>query len=81
MQNYTEILKLALLIVGIVALAVVLLSVKVILQPKGKFSSMHIGDSPAMRQRGIHCVQSMDAMERKANPHRVTESRRKDERK
>ncbi len=26
-----------------------------------------------MRKQGIHCVQSMDAMERKENPHRVSE--------
>lgn len=26
-----------------------------------------------MRKRGIHCVQSMDAMERRNNPHKVEE--------
>lgn len=69
-------LKLLLLVGVIVAVAVALLCIKIILLPGGKFSSQHIGDSKAMRQRGIHCVQSMDAMERKANPHRVSERRR-----
>lgn len=68
-------LKLLLLVGGIVAVAVFLLCIKIILQPGGKFSSMHISDSKEMRKRGIHCVQSMDAMERKENPHKVRERR------
>lgn len=56
-------------------MAVFLLCIKIILQPGGKFSSMHISDSKEMRKRGIHCVQSMDAMERKENPHKVRERR------
>lgn len=56
-------MKLALLILGIVALSVALLSVRVIFG--GRFGAKHIGQSKEMRQRGIHCVQSMDAMERK----------------
>ncbi len=70
-------LKLLLLVAGIVAVAVALLCIKLILQPGSKFSSMHIGDSKEMRRRGIHCVQSMDAIERKENPHRVSESRKR----
>jgi hypothetical protein len=31
----------------------------------GEFRSQHIGQSKEMRRRGIHCVQSMDRMERK----------------
>lgn len=37
-----------------------LLSVKLILKRDGKFSSMHIHDSEAMKQRGIHCVLDQD---------------------
>lgn len=66
-------LKLFLLVAGFVALAVAFLCIRVILLPHGRFGSKHIGQSKAMRQRGIHCVQSMDAMERKENPHRVKE--------
>ena len=68
-------LKLALITLGFVGLSVILLCIKVILVPGGKFGSTHIGGSKAMRKRGIHCVQSMDAMERRPNPNRVSERR------
>lgn len=53
-----------------------LLCIKMLLVRGGKFSSTHIGGSKAMRKRGIHCVQSMDAMERRPNSHRVEERSR-----
>ncbi len=43
-----------------VALAVVGLSVRVLLKKNGRFSSQHIGGSKAMRERGIHCVNTQD---------------------
>lgn len=49
-----------LLTVLIIAISVALLSVKVLLTRNGKFSSMHIHDSKAMRDRGIHCVVDED---------------------
>ena len=49
-----------LLTVLIIAISVALLSVKVLLRKNGKFSSMHIHDSEAMRERGIHCVVDED---------------------
>ena len=36
------------------------LCIKLLLRPDGRFSSMHIHDSKAMRERGIHCVIDMD---------------------
>ena len=45
-----------LLTVLIIAIAMVLLSVKVLLTKNSRFSSMHIHDSQAMKDRGIHCV-------------------------
>lgn len=69
-------LKLALLTIGIVFIAIILLCVKLIFVRDGKFSSMHIGDSKEMKRRGIHCVQSMDAMARKENPYKVKEHSR-----
>ena len=62
-------LKVALLTLGIVALSVLFLCVKMLLKPGSSFGSTHIGGSKAMRERGIHCVQSMDAMERREKPH------------
>lgn len=44
----------------IIAISVALLSVKVLLRKNGRFSSMHIHDSEAMRERGIHCVVDED---------------------
>lgn len=49
-----------LLTVLIIAISVALLSVKVLLLKNGRFSSMHIHDSEAMRERGIHCVVDED---------------------
>ena len=62
-------LKLALITLGIVALSVLFLCIKMLLKPGSKFGSTHIGGSKAMRERGIHCVQSMDALERREKEH------------
>lgn len=48
------------LTVLIIAIAVVLLSVKVLLKKKGTFPSQHIHDNPALRKSGIHCVLEQD---------------------
>ena len=69
-------LKLALITLGIVALSVLLLCIKMLLKPGSKFGSTHIGGSKAMREKGISCAQSMDAMMRRENPHRVQERRK-----
>jgi len=66
-------LKVALLTVGIVAISIALLCVKLIVLPNGKFTSSHISDSKEMRKRDIHCVQSMDRMMRRENPNKVKE--------
>ena len=56
-----------LLSVLIIAIAVVLLSLKVLLKKGGRFSSMHIHDSKAMQERGIHCVIDQDREAREAD--------------
>ena len=66
-------MKVAILTLGIVALSVLFLCVKMILKPGSKFGSTHIGGSKAMRDRGIHCVQSMDAFDRREKKTRVRE--------
>lgn len=48
----------------IIAIAVMLLSVKVIFKKNGSFTSQHIHDSVAMRDRGIHCVIDQDREQR-----------------
>ena len=44
----------------IIAAGMLLLLVKVLLRRNGTFSSQHIHDSKAMRDRGIHCVMDQD---------------------
>jgi hypothetical protein len=44
----------------IIAIAIALLSVKVIVKKNGKFSSQHIHDNEALRKKGIHCVIDQD---------------------
>lgn len=50
------------LIVSIVIIGagMALLLVKVLLKRNGSFSSQHIHDSQAMKDRGIHCVMDQD---------------------
>ena len=67
-------LKLLLLTLGICAISILLLSIRILLQKGGKFRSLHIGQSPEMLKKGIHCVQSMDRMMRHQSPHRVKEN-------
>ena len=77
MQIYENMLKLSLLCLGIIAVSMFFLSVGVLFSRWHTFRSQHIGHSAAMRRRGIHCVQSMDAIERRMadNPHRVREKK------
>ena len=44
----------------IIAVAMALLLVKVLWKKDGRFSSQHIHDSEAMRERGVHCVIDQD---------------------
>ena len=68
-------LKLLLLTLGICAISALLLSIRILLQKGGKFRSLHIGQSPEMRKKGIHCVQSMDRMMRQQSKHKVEEKK------
>ena len=62
----------------IIAIAIAFLCVKVIFRRNGSFSSQHIHDSEAMRQRGIHCVLDQDREMRTRSPLAVSERRKKD---
>ena len=55
-----------LLSVLIIAICVALLCVKIILRKNGQFSSQHIHDNPALREKGIHCVIDQDKEARQA---------------
>lgn len=53
-----------LLIILLLGLAMIGLCVRVIVKKNGRFSSQHIGGNKAMRERGIHCVNTQDWEER-----------------
>ncbi len=63
------------LIVSIVIIGagMALLLVKVLLKRNGSFSSQHIHDSQAMKDRGIHCVIDQDREMRQAARTAVSE--------
>ncbi|MDO4190218.1 MAG: hypothetical protein Q4D14_00845 [Bacteroidales bacterium] len=59
-----------LVILVLVAIAFLLLGVKVFFVKGGKFPNTHIGASKAMKKRGIDCVQSQDrAAQQQAKRH------------
>ena len=66
-------LKTALLALALVATAMLLFCVRILLKKNGRFSAKHIGQSKAMRDRGIHCVQAQDFEARLTNPLAVSE--------
>lgn len=57
----------------IIAIAVAFLCVKVFFKRNGSFSSQHIHDSEAMRERGIHCVLDQDREMRQRSRLAVSE--------
>lgn len=58
-----------LLAVGVIALCVILLGVKVFFVKNGRFPSGHIHDNPAMRKRQIHCAYREEIEKLKNKPN------------
>lgn len=48
----------------IIAICMAFLCVKLFFSSSGEFSSQHIHDNPAMKERGIHCVMEQDREQR-----------------
>jgi len=63
-------LKVSLLCLGIIAISMLFLCIGIFFGRRHTFRSQHVGQSAAMRRQGIHCVQSMDAMERRTLANR-----------
>ena len=59
----------------IIAIGVAFLLVKVLFRRNGEFSSQHIHDSEAMKERGIHCVMDQDREMRRKSSTAVREKR------
>lgn len=57
----------------LISVGMILLLVKVLLRRNGTFSSQHIHDSKAMRNRGIHCVMDQDHEMRRKSKYAVKE--------
>ncbi len=53
------------------ALAIVLLCVRVILKKDGKFNSQHISENKRMRQDGIRCATSQDREARRPKINKI----------
>ena len=60
-----------LIVIGIIAIAMLLLSVRVLLMKNGKFSSQHISGNKRMKQDGIHCATSQDREARRKNTNKI----------
>ncbi|WP_314311755.1 hypothetical protein [Hoylesella saccharolytica] len=59
----------------IIAIALALLSIKLIIKKHGKFTSQHIHDNDALRKQGIHCVIDQDKEARQQSRKAVKEKR------
>ena len=57
-----------LITLAIVAVAMLLLCVKLLFRKNGEFASQHIHDSQALREKGIHCVIDQDREMRQQKP-------------
>ena len=64
-------MKLFLITLGFIGFALACLCVKLFFGQK--FVHLHIDGNKPLNAKGIHCVQSLDARERKENPHKVSE--------
>lgn len=62
-----------LLTLAIVAVSMLLLGIKLILQKNGRFPNTHVSGSKEMRKRGIGCVQSQDREARRKPKFSITE--------
>jgi len=66
-------MKILLISTLIIAIGMAFLCVKLIFRKDGRFSSQHIHDSKAMRERGIHCVMDQDREMRRKSRFAVNE--------
>ena len=65
--------KTLLLTTLIIAIGMLFFCVKLVFRKNGSFSSQHIHDSKAMKDRGIHCVMDQDREMRRKSRFAVNE--------
>ena len=68
-------MKVLLLSTLIIAIGMAFFLVKVLFRKDGTFSSQHIHDSKAMKERGIHCVMDQDREMRRKSKFAVSEKK------
>ena len=68
-------MKILLLSTLIIAIGMAFFLVKVLSRKDGTFSSQHIHDSEAMKERGIHCVMDQDREMRRKSKFAVSEKK------
>ena len=68
-------MKVLLLSTLIIAIGIAFFLVKVLSRKDGTFSSQHIHDSEAMKERGIHCVMDQDREMRRKSKFAVSEKK------
>jgi hypothetical protein len=68
-------MKVLLLSTLIIAIGMAFFLVKVLSRKDGTFSSQHIHDSEAMKERGIHCVMDQDREMRRKSRFAVSEKK------
>ena len=66
-------MKILLLTTLIIAIGMLFFCVKLVFRKNGSFSSQHIHDSQAMKDRGIHCVMDQDHEMRRKSKFAVIE--------
>ena len=67
-------MKILLLSTLIIAIGMAFFLIKVLSSKNGTFSSQHIHDSKAMKERGIHCVMDQDREMRRKSRFAVDET-------
>ena len=72
-QKYKIMAKILLLTTLIIAIGMLFFCVKLVFRKNGSFSSQHIHDSQAMKDRGIHCVMDQDREMRRKSKFAVSE--------
>ena len=66
-------MEILLLTTLIIAIGMLFFCVKLVFRKNGSFSSQHIHDSQAMKDRGIHCVMDQDREMRRKSKFAVSE--------
>lgn len=75
LKDRGNMVKTLLMTVAFLLAGVALLSVSIWVRKDGKFPNIHVGKNPAMRKRGVGCVEAQDAQAQKPSPFAVRERR------